>query len=238
MAEFAVFSQYGQIYNRTFLSGNTTTINNGLDVGGYWDLAVAAGQTSPFVFVGGGSFQKITLNGTEWNAFDALTASLSGLGGTDVGSWSGLTPGNYTFTTAPTSLHLTTAGSYVFSYIGGGALDFTNVDITLGSELSDDDVVWYVPTALSITNSVFAGDVVKADNTTGVTIAANGSDTTFTGRILAAGDIDLQAWNGGNLSFESQTGVPAAPAPEPGSALLLFSALAAGGFTRRRLSRS
>jgi len=231
LSNYAVFSPSGQIFNNNYFAG-TTTINDGQDAGSQFALS---GSTN-ITFNGGGSFQTIAFNGTEYQDFFTLTSTLSAVSGTFISSWVGLTPGNYTFDAAPTSVTLTGPGSYIFKYIGSDAtLAFNNVNITLGSGMSSDDVMWYVPKDVSIVNSAFAGILVV--DGFGAHIEANGSPTNFQGRVLAQTNADLLGWNaGGDLSFNNVAADPGPGVPEPASIVLVFSALAVGAIVRHRQS--
>lgn len=233
MTAYAVFSSDGEVYNNHYSTPGTTTINNGLDVGSRFALG---GGSDPITYTGGGSFQTIPFAGADYNSFHALTSTLNGLSGTAVGSWSGLTPGTYTFTTAPTSLSLTVAGSYVFKYVGGTPLSFNNVNISLGPLLSSDDVIWYVENSVTVNNSVFGG-VLVVDGF-GASIEAVAEATAFKGRVLAESTVSLVSrFDGGDLSFNSQAALPPGAVPEPSTMLLLVPALALGTFARKRLNR-
>lgn len=231
MADYSVFSSDGFIYNNHYSTSGTTTINDGQNAGSRFNF----GGTDYITFNGGGTFGTVTFGGTEYTDFHALTTSLGGLAGTPIVSWAGLAPGNYTFTTAPTTVSLTTPGTYTFSYVGGSPLAFNGVDISLGSGLSSDDVFWYVPADVSVTNSNFGG-VLVVDGY-GATVEANGASTVFQGRVLAESTISLTSWNdGGNLSFNTQTADSGPSVPEPSTFLLVFPALAACAIARRRVS--
>jgi hypothetical protein len=231
LAAYGALTSNAQLHNNYYSSGNTTTINNGLNAGSLYAFA----GPDAIVYNGGGSFQTITFNGSEYTDFHALTTTLGGLGGTPIASWAGLTPGNYTFTSAPTSVTLTTPGTYVFSYTGGTPLAFNGATITLGSGVSSDDVFWYVPQDVNVTNSTFGG-VLVVDGY-GVSLEANGAPLVFNGRVLAEGAINLTAWNGGNMSMNTQAADPGPEVPEPSTFVLVVPALALGAIVRRRLAR-
>lgn len=234
MSNYAVFSGTGQIFNNNYSTPGTTTINDGLNAGSIF----AFGGFSAITYSGGGAFQQVTNGGPETTAFFALTSTLSAVGGTAVGSWAGLTPGDYTFNNSnlPTTVTLTTPGQYVFTYNqspGVGTLALSGVNITLGPGVSADEVFWYVPNDFSMFNSTFAG-VLVVDNF-GARIEANGSATNFQGRVLAEGTVDLLGWNsGGNLAFNNPAPDPVDGVPEPASFVLVFSALAVGAIVKRR----
>lgn len=233
MGNFAVFTSDGQIFNNNYSTAGTTVINDGQNAGSRF----AFGGSDAITFNGGGSFQTVAYAGTEYNAFFALTSTLSSVGGTPIVSWAGLTAGNYTFdgTTLPTSVTLTDPGSYVFTYTGASALALNGVNITLGAGVSSDDVMWYVPNDVSLFNSTFAGVLVV--KTFGATVEANGGPTSIQGRVLAESNISLTGWNdGGNLSFNNPAADPGSDVPEPASIYLVCSALAVGAIVRRRQS--
>lgn len=229
MTQYGVFSSDGQVFNNHYSTGGTTTLNDGLDAGNRFGFNGA----DPITFTGGGTFQTVPFAGADYNDFHSLTSTLSALGGTPIVSWVGLTPGNYTFTTAPTSLTLTAPGIYVFSYAGSTSLAFNNVDIILDPALSSDDVVWYVPQTVSMSNSIFGG-VLVVDGF-GATVEASGGSTVITGRVLAESAVSLDSWNNGDLTFNTQ--ITNIPTPEPSTIFMLFPALAIGAVVRRRLIR-
>jgi hypothetical protein len=228
MLQYGALSSDGQVFN-TNINGGTTTINEGRDAGG-----LVFGGPSPITYNGGGSFNTVLNGSADYNDFHALTSTLSGLSATPIVSWLGVTPGVYSFTTAPTTVTLASPGIYVFKYVGGTALAFNNVNVmsAYGQSVASDDVVWYVPQAVSMVNSTFGG-VLVVDNF-GATIEANGAETTIGGRVLTESAVDLLAWNGGTLTFGSQM---ASDIPEPSTILLLVPALAIGAMARRRRAR-
>ncbi len=233
MSNYAVFSGTGVVFNNNYSTPGTTTINDGLNAGSIY----AFGGASAITYNGGGAFQQVTNGGPETTAFFALTSTLSGVGGTAVGSWAGLTPGDYTFNNSnlPTTVTLTTPGQYVFTYNeGSGTLTLSNVNITLGPGVSADEVFWYVPNDFSMVNSTFAG-VLVVDNF-GARIEANSSPTNFQGRLLAEGTVELSGWNNGNLAFNNPAFDPGDGVPEPSSFVLVVSALAVGAIVKRRKS--
>jgi hypothetical protein len=226
MTGFAVFSAENQVFNSHPAGGGTTTINGGLDAGSPFALNGAA-----ITFNGGGTFVN-PVAGSDITDFNTLSSAVGGLGGPDAGAWVGLLPGNYTFSAAPASLTLTVPGTYVFNYVGLGALTFSGVSMILGPHVGSDDVIWFSSQNVFVSNSTFAGVLVVDGVGAGATVEAVAGSTVVTGRVLSRQGVELVSWLGGDLSFENQVALP-----EPSSILLVLPVLAFGAFIRRRLTR-
>jgi PEP-CTERM motif len=143
------------------------------------------------------------------------------------------TPGNYTINGvlgAGTVIDLTGSGQYVFKTSGN--LTLTSVTINGNAGLSSDNVFWFTPGTVNITNSKVFGDVVQSSGANNVLQASTGLTGSLTGRFLSeAFTTGLTAAQASTLNINDFQ----ADAPEPSTLALISLGLIglATGLRRR-----
>ena len=219
-----------------FVSGGTFNVTGDI-------LTPSITSPGSLTFVGSGS--EVT-DGTSTSQgatdFSNLTTALGGLSygslALTTGVVNNISPGNYTISGgnvslgAGTTINLLSSGVYVFNLTGSFVLAGVTIN-ALDAGIDSDNVYWYASTSLgqvSITNSIFFGDIVTVSSANHQIVSTTGG--AFTGRFLSsgAGQVALQAIGSTEDLVSSGTG--ASPVPEPATPGLIFGALAVMAWRR------